>query len=59
MSSPSEAERIEAALDEAVDLVEEGDTPLVAADWAAERYELEHRREELEERVQEATDDGE
>jgi hypothetical protein len=57
-TEPTETERFDAALEEGVTMVEQGDTPLVAAGWAAERYELSHRQTELEERVQEEAEDG-
>jgi hypothetical protein len=54
----SEAERVEAAIADAVDAVKAGDRPLVAADWAAEKHDLEHRVFDIYDRVQEAIGDG-
>jgi UDP-N-acetylmuramyl tripeptide synthase len=59
MASKSEAELVEEAVQEAIGLVEAGDTVLVAADCAADQRDLLHRREDIEARVQEAVDDGE
>jgi hypothetical protein len=54
-----EAERFEGAVEKAVAMVGEGDTPVVAADYAAELYDLEHRVRDLIQAVQEEVDDGE
>jgi TPP-dependent 2-oxoacid decarboxylase len=43
----SELERYENAVDAAVEAVEQGDHPAVAADWAVERFDIEHRLYEL------------
>jgi ferritin len=53
-----ETERVDAAVDEARELVDDGDRPLVAADYVAEQHDLDHRFEDILERVQEAETDG-
>jgi hypothetical protein len=53
----SEADRVNAAVEAAIDSVDAGDRPRVAADWAAKNYDVLHRREDVHERVQEAVDD--
>jgi len=53
----TEREDFEAAKQAAVEAVKEGDVPIVAADWAAENHDVEHRFDELLEHVREATDD--
>ena len=54
----SEPERVDRAVAEAVDLVAEGDQPLVAADYVAEQHDLEHRVEDIHQRVlEEVTDE--
>lgn len=51
MSAP-EAERVERAIEEARELVADGDAPIVAADYVAEQHDLDHRFEEIHDRVQ-------
>jgi hypothetical protein len=53
----SEADRVDAAVEAAVKSVDAGDRPRVATDWAAENYDVLHRREDIHERVQEAVAD--
>lgn len=53
----SETERVDVAIEEAVALVEDGDRPLVAADYVAEQHDLDHRFEDILERVQEAPEE--
>jgi len=54
----SEPERVDRAVEEAVDLVAEGDQVIVAVDYVAEKHDLVHRFEDIRQRVQEAIDDG-
>lgn len=54
--SQTEAERVEAAIEDAVAAVEQGDRPVPAADWAVEQHGVEHRFTDVHEAVREATD---
>lgn len=54
--SQTEAERVEAAIEDAVAAVEEGDRLLVAADWAAEQHGVAHRFADVHDAVREETD---
>lgn len=47
----SEADRMDEAVAEAVDLVAAGDTVAVAASYVAEQHDLTHRFEDIRERV--------
>ncbi|WP_162562392.1 hypothetical protein [Salinigranum rubrum] len=55
----SEADRVDAAVEDALKSIEAGDLRLVAVNWAAENHDVEHRREDIHERVLEVTDDDE
>jgi len=57
-SATSEPERFQQAVDDAVAAVEAGDGEHVASNWAAEKYDLEHRFDDLRASVQEAIDDA-
>ncbi len=57
-SATSEPARFKHAVDAALAAVDAGDQPQVAAGWAAEKHDLEHRLDELRQRVQEEVDDG-
>ena len=59
MPEQTEAARVEAAIEAAVDAVEGGDRPLVAADWAAEQHDVEHRADDVHEAVLAEVDDAE
>lgn len=52
VTSANEAERVDAAIDVAKQLVDHGDSPLLAVNWAAEHCRVEHRRQEVWTRVQ-------
>ena len=54
----SEPERVDRAVGEAVDLVAEGDQPIVAVGYVAEQHDLDHRFEDIRQRVLEEVDDG-
>lgn len=43
MPEQTEAARVEAAIEDAQAAVADGDTPVVAAEWAIERHDVEHR----------------
>ena len=49
----SEPGRVERAVEAAVDAHDQGDSPVVAAEWAAEQHLIEHRREDVLRRVRE------
>lgn len=51
-----EGERLEWAVEAAVDAHDQGDSPVVAAEWAAEQHLLDHRREDVLRRVREEVD---
>lgn len=55
----SEPELVDRAVAEALDLVTEGDQPIVAADYVAEQHDLDHRFEDIHQRVLEEVDDAE
>ena len=59
MPTLSEHKRVDRAITEAVDLVAEGDQPIVAVDYVAEQHDLVHRFEDIRQRVFEEVDDGE
>lgn len=59
MAPLSESEGVDRAVDEAIELVNQGDAPIVAADYVAEQNELDHRFDDIYQRVQEAVADGE
>jgi hypothetical protein len=53
----SETDAVDAAVEEAVELVAAGDTVLVAAAHTAEKHDVPHRFADVRERVQEALGD--
>jgi hypothetical protein len=57
-TSTSEADLVDDAVQEALDLVDQGDRAIVAVDYAADKRDLEHRREDIAERVKEAIQDA-
>jgi len=59
MPTLSEHERVDRAITEAVDLVAEGDQPLVAVEFVAEKRDLDHWIEVIHQRVLEEVDDAE
>jgi len=59
MAGKSEADLVDAAVEEAVGLVAAGDSPIVATNYVAERRDLQHREADIEERVREEVDDAE
>lgn len=58
MDGKSEADLVDEAVQEAIDLVTVGDSPIVAANYVAERRDLQHREDDIEARVREEVDDG-
>ncbi|QLG63046.1 hypothetical protein [Halorarum salinum] len=52
-SIQSDSDRVDAAVEAALDALEEGDRPLVASDWAVREHDVDHRYEDVLERVQE------
>jgi len=54
----SEADLVDEAVEHAVGLVEAGDSPIVATNYAAEARNLQHREADIEERVREEVEDG-
>lgn len=52
----SEPERVDRAVEEAVDLVEEGDHSRVAVEYVVEQHDLDHRYQDICQRVLEEVD---
>ena len=49
----SESDRVDEAVEAAIEAVEEGDRPLVASDWAVREHDVNHRYDDVVARVQE------